>query len=185
MGGSGRARAGDDVAAELVAELRDAVARRIPGDVAVRDRDTGFAVGYPDPLVMSRDADDLPTCLWAYVACDPATLTFRITDVLTGPDRDGFDLGRRSVVFRGRMTGDRRVREYGTLPDGTRGVVREQVHSPRVLHAAIREPAAELGWHERQPVSAVVGKVVGIASGVAVVLSALVIAVLAVTGRLG
>lgn len=187
MGRTGAAGGDEPLDADLVAELRDEVARRLPDDVAIRATADGFAVGYPEPLVVPGPDGTNATTLWAHVACDPTTLTFRITDVVRTAQSAPVDtaLGRSVAVQRGRMVGDRRAREHGTLPDGTRGVVREQVHSPRLLHAAVREPAAALGWQERQPVSAVVGKVVGITAGAGVVLSGLVIAALALAGRLG
>lgn len=175
----------DDVGGELVVQLRDEVARRVPDDVVVRPAPEGFAVGYPEPLVMRGPDGPTTTHLWAMVACEPTTLTYRITDVLTGTDVSFFELSRSAFVFRGRITGDRRTREYGTLPDGTRGLLSSQVQSPKVLHTAIREPAAALGWQEKQPASAVVGKVVGIGTAVAVVLAGLVVGVLALMGRLG
>lgn len=115
------------------------------------------------------------TCLWAIAACEPATLTYRITDVLTGTDVSFRRLSRSDVAFRGRMVGDRRARVHGTLPDGSRGLLSEQVHSPRVLHAAIREPAAALGWQEKQPRSATIGMVVAITAGVGLVVAGLVV----------
>lgn len=185
MGADADRADGGPAARDLVARLRDEVARRVPDGVEVRDTADGFAVGYLEPLVMRGPDGPTSTCLWALVACDPGSMTLRITDALTGSGTSLVDLEHSVVVFRGRMTGDRRVREYGRLPDGSRGLLREQVHSPGLLHAAIREPAAALGWHERQPASAVVGKVVGVTAGVSVLVAGLVIAVLALTGRLG
>lgn len=63
-----------DVGVELVEQLRDEVAQRVPDDVAVRPAPDGFAVGY-----------------------------------------------------------------------GTRGLLRDQVHSPKALHTAIREPTPRSG----------------------------------------
>lgn len=174
-----------DTGAELVSELRDAVAARVPGDVEVRPAPDGFAVGYPEPLVMSGPDGPTATCLWAMVACDPTTLTYRITDVLTGSDVSFFGLNRSAFVFRGRMVGDRRVRERGTRPDGTRDLLRDQVHSPRVLHTAIREPATALGWQEKQPASAIVGKVVAIVAVAGLAVGGVVVGVLVLAGRLG
>lgn len=190
----GRPDAGDclpgDLAGELIAELRDAVARRVPSDGEIRDTPAGFAVGYPGLLGVTTQADEQraderPTLLWSYVSCDAATLTYRITDALSGPDPHAVDDVGRTVRFTGRMVGDHRERTYGRRPDGTWGLVSEKVLSPRLLHAAIREPAAELGWRERQPASAVIGLAVAITAAAGVVLSAVVVAVLAVTGRLG
>ncbi|MBX9243751.1 hypothetical protein ICW40_02895 [Actinotalea ferrariae] len=175
----------DGATHELVVQLRDEVAMRVPDDVVVRPAPDGFAVGYPEPLVMRGPDGPTTTHLWAMVACDPTTLTLTITDLVTGTDVSFFELSRSAFVFKGRVTGDRRTREYGTLPDGTRGLLSSQVHSPKVLHTAIREAAAELGWQEKQPTSAVVGKAVGIGTAVAVVLAGLVVGVLALTGRLG
>lgn len=175
---------GDDV--DLVAELRDAVAQHLPDDVAVRPASDGFAVGYPEPLVMRRAGTRSATCLWADVACDAATMTYTITDVVTAGDISVVGgLGVSTSLFRGRVVGDRRVREYGPRPDGTRGPLREQVHSPRVLHTAVREAATALGWQERQPASAVIGKVVGIGTAVLVLVAGLVVGALALAGRIG
>lgn len=54
-----------------------------------------------------------------------------------------------------------------------------------MLHTAIREPAAALGWQERQPTSAVVGKVVAIVAVTGLVNGGLVVGALALAGRLG
>lgn len=179
-----RTGSGGDV--DLVAELQDAVAQHLPDDVAVRPAPDGFAVGYPEPLVMRRAGTRSATCLWAEVACDAATMTYTITDVVTAGDISVVGgLGASASLFRGRIAGDRRVREYGRRPDGTRGLLSEQVHSPRTLHAAVREAASALGWQERQPASAVIGKVVGIGTAALVVVAGLVVGALALAGRLG
>lgn len=172
--------------ADLVAELREEVARLVPDGVAVRPTPDGFVVGYLEPLVRHRHDGDSVTSLRAEVTCDPATLVLTITDVVAGEALhvdDGVHAGLS--LFRGRVSGNRRVREYGRRPDGTWGLLRDQVHSARALHRAIREPAAALGWQEKQPVSATIGKVVGIGAAVAVALAAVVVGVLALAGRLG
>ncbi|WP_448630784.1 hypothetical protein [Cellulomonas soli] len=58
------------------------------------------------------------------------------------------------------------------------------MHSATVLHTAIREPAESLGWQEKQPASAVVGKTVAIVTGVGLAVGLIVVAALALTGRL-
>ncbi len=185
-GGPGNGRGGaDGPGAGLVAQLRDEVALLVPDDVVVRPAPDGFAVGYPEPLVRNGPQGARTSHLWAMVACDEATLTYRITDVVTGTDVDFFENSTSAFVFKGRITGDRSVREYGRRPDGTRGLLSEQVHSARALHDAVRVPAAALGWQEKQPASALVGKVVGIGTVVLIALSGLVVGALALAGRLG
>ena len=49
-----------DESDDLVEWFRDAVGRGIPNDVRVVSADDGFAVGYPDPLVMTRGAARRP-----------------------------------------------------------------------------------------------------------------------------
>ncbi|GIG21210.1 hypothetical protein Cch01nite_19340 [Cellulomonas chitinilytica] len=169
---------------ELVEAFRDAVARRIPDDVQIVPADEGFAVGYPDPLVMSGRGDTTCTSLWSVVRCDPRTMTFTIIDTVTDREVSRFGAGLATGGFRGRVSGDRVVHVYGTRPDGTEGRIGTHVHSARVLHEAIRGPATEQGWVERRPASAIVGLTFGLVAGAGLVVAAVVLGVLFLSGRL-
>ncbi|WP_449386062.1 hypothetical protein [Cellulomonas soli] len=174
----------DDEWGGVVEQLRDEVAARVPEDVEVRPTAEGFAVGYPEPLVMRGPDGQTTSCLWSLVRCEPSTMTLWIVDVVTSGETSWFDGSLTSRGFRGRVSGDRSASEYGTLPDGSHGLLRKRVHSATVLHTAIREPAESLGWQEKQPASAVVGKTVAIVTGVGLAVGLIVVAALALTGRL-
>ncbi|MHA3946915.1 hypothetical protein [Cellulomonas bogoriensis] len=146
----------------------------------MRPAPLGFAVGYPEPLSVGGP-DAGATAMWAVVTCEPDTKVFTIADIWTMWDPDFMDGSVRTVG--GRRVAVKRVREFGTLPDGTRGVVRVREQSTRVLHAAIREPAALLGWQERQPASVALGKVVVTVIGTLLVLGALYAGWLGLTGQ--
>lgn len=172
-----------DDPAGLVTSFRDAVAQVIPHDVEVRPADDGFGVGYPEPLVMEMGASTSSTTLWSLVRCDPSTMTFKIVDAITDRGLDYFD-GSSIGAFRGRVSGDRVAYHYGTLPDGTKGLIRKHVHSARALHEAIRGPAADLGWVEKQPASAIVGLTMGVIGGVGGLVTLVVLGVLFATGQM-
>ncbi|GAA3816652.1 hypothetical protein [Cellulomonas soli] len=170
---------------DLVDQLREQVTVQVPHDVDVRPTEDGFAVGYPEPLVMRGPDGPSVSCLWSLVRCEPSTMTFQIVDVVTEGEASWFEGSLTASGFRGRVSGDRSASVYGTLPDGSHGLLEKRVHSAKVLHTAIREPAAALGWQEKQPASAIVGKTVAIVTGIGLLLGLGGVAALALTGRLG
>ena len=111
-------------------------------------------------------------------------MTFKVIDTVTDREVSDFGAGLSVGGFRGRVSGDRAVYTYGTRPDGTKGRIGKQVHSARVLHEAIRRPAAELGWVERQPASAIAGLVFAWIGGVGAVVTLVVLGALFLSGRL-
>ncbi len=170
---------------DLVAELREAVERRVPDDVMVRETDDGFAVGFRHPFEDRIGSTQGQVRSWAMVRCDPATMTLRIEDMRFSAGTDRLT-GKVGVAgFRGRENAVRSVAVYAPGPDGEPVLVERQVQRTSTLHGAVRGPAAELGWHEKQPLSATVGKVVGAIAGAGALLTLVVLGVLALTGRLG
>lgn len=177
-------RTGDGVH-DLVAELRDEVRRHAPADVVVHDVADGLAVGHALPFETHGAGSATTTRLWAVVRCDPATLTLRIEDVVTALEVDRPDAAVRWSTFRGRAVGTGAVAVYGRRPDGSVGRLgTRRRQGARALHDAVRGPATALGWREAQPLSATVGRVVGLVAGAGAGLTLVALAVLALTGRL-
>lgn len=170
---------------DLVAELREAVERRAPDDVLVRETDDGFAVGFRHPFEDGVGSTRGQVRSWALVHCDGTTMTLRIEDVrlAAGVDR----LTGRLVLggFRGREMVRRSVAVYEPGPDGEPVLVSRQVQRTSTLHETVRGPARELGWREKQPASAIAGLVAAGVAGGGLVIGGVVVAVLALTGRIG
>jgi hypothetical protein len=167
----------------LVAELRRRVADVAPDDVVVLPRQDGFDVQYAEELRFRGTTRTVVSSYRARAQCDPTTMTYQILDsarsVGSGPGPTTWK------VVHGRINEWRRVSVFGMRDDGTVGVVEERKQDTRVLHAAIRGPAAELGWTERQPLTARVGLVVGVIGGVGALVTVVALAVLALMGKFG
>lgn len=173
-----------DDPAGLVAELRAEVARRVPDDVEVRATDDGFAVAYADAWVTRGPDGVSASALRSVVRCDPATLTLRIEDVVAGA---GVGRSGRLVRggFRGQATGSGSRSVYGRRPDGSHGLLtRARGRGPDALHRAIRAAGGELGWQEKQPWSVTVARVAAAVGAGGALVTVLVLALAAATGRL-
>lgn len=167
-----------------VREFRDAVAHAAPDTLEVTPLPDGFDVVYREELTQHGILLRIDSTFRGVVTCDPAQRTFTLED--RGITQHQSLAGLRMSVsgFRGRQHATRTVKAFGTLDDGTWGEVSTQTQDTRVIHAAVREPAEALGWTEKQPTSATVGKVVAISTGVAMALAAVVVGVLFLAGVL-
>lgn len=167
-----------------VREFREAVAGAAPEELEVTPTPGGFDVVYRNELTQHGILLRIDSTYRSVVLCDPVARTFSMADVGVVRSSSLGGLRRSTEVFKGRMYMTRTVDLIGKREDGSLGKVDTQTQNTRVLHKAIREPAAALGWTEGQPTSAKVGKIVAIATGAALTVAGVVVAILALTGSL-
>ncbi|WP_062078571.1 hypothetical protein [Demequina globuliformis] len=169
----------DDLA---VKEFIDAVTHSAPAELMVTAIDDGFDVTYREELTQRGILMRIDSTFRAVVRCDASTRTFTMADVGVVSHSSLGGLRRSTSWTSGRMYATRTVEAWGTRDDGTIGTLDSQKQDTRVLHAAVRGPASELGWVEEQPLSAKVGKTVAIVVAVGTVLAGVVVGVLAIAG---
>lgn len=165
-----------------VREFRQAVASAAPEELEVTPVDGGFDVVYREKLTQRGILIRIESTFRGVVQCDPTTRTFTLADTGIVDHRTLAGLRRTTTSFQGRRYASRTVKAYGEREDGTIGPVSTQVQNTRVIHAAVREPAAALGWTEEQPSSAKVGKRVAWIIGGGLAVAGIAIAVLAIAG---
>lgn len=165
-----------------IREFRQAVSAAAPDELEVTAIAHGFDVVYREELTQHGILMRIDSTFRGVVTCDPAQRTFTLED--RGITQHQSLAGLRLTVsgFRGRQNATRTVTGWGKQDDGTWGEVSTQTQSTRVIHAAVREPAAALGWTEKQPTSATIGKVVALIAGGGLALAGLTLGVLAIVG---
>jgi|SRR5690554_6692796 len=165
-----------------IREFRQAVSVAAPDELEVTAITDGFDVVYRDELTQHGILMRIDSTFRGVITCDPAQRTFTLEDC--GITQHQSLAGLRMTVsgFRGRQNATHTVTAWGTQDDGTWGEVSTQTQNTRVIHAAVRGPAAALGWTEKQPLSAKVGKTVAIVTGVGMIIAAVVVGVLALNG---
>ncbi|MDE0547625.1 hypothetical protein [Microbacterium sp. C7(2022)] len=166
-------------------EFVEAVRAIAPGELEVTSTDAGFGIAYAETLVQHGILLRIEQTYCSVVTCDPVGRTFVMED--RGMVRRS-ELGgtSRSVSgARGRLNAWAQVTLWGENPDGSWGEVGTQKQDTRVLHAAVRGAAEELGWIEKQPAAANVGKLVAGIVVAGFVLAGVVVAALALTGGFG
>ncbi|QGQ20771.1 hypothetical protein GC089_18205 [Cellulomonas sp. JZ18] len=170
---------------DLVAELREAVERRVPDDVMVEETDDGFAVGFRHPFEDGIGSTRGWVRSWSMVRCDPTTMTLRIVDMSLSAEVNRFTGSVSASGRTGREKYRRWVEVYERGPDGRMVLVGREEQRSSTLHDAIRGPARELGWQEKQPASAIAGLVAAAVAGGGLVIGGVFVAVMALTGRIG
>ncbi|WP_062213526.1 hypothetical protein [Demequina oxidasica] len=177
----------DSVASQqdsAINQFRNAVAKAAPAELEVTALEAGFDVVYREQLTFKGVLLQIDSTFRVEVRCDSAARTFTMTDVGIVSRSSLATLSRTTSRFRGRQHAMRMVEAVGLKDDGTIGRVSTQRQDTRVLHSAVREPAVALGWTERQPKVATFGKWVAIMTGCGLVVGAVVVVVLALTGGL-
>ena len=173
---------GSDFEDHSIREFRQAVSAAAPDELEVTAIADGFDVIYREELTQHGILMRIDSTFRGVITCDPAQRTFTLED--RGITQHQSLTGLRMTVsgFRGRQNATRTVAAWGKQDDGTWGEVSTQTQNTRVIHAAVREPAAALGWTEKQPASATIGKVVAFIAGGGLALAGLTLGVLAIAG---
>lgn len=166
-----------------IAEFRRAVEAAAPPELEVLPAEGGFDVQYRERLLIDGAFHTVESGFWAHVRCNPETLWFTLEDRgRVEYTRPGMRASRGQT--RGRAYRKSTVTTYAVLPDGSMGSLGTATQDTRVIHQAVREPAAQLQWVEREPASVKIGKTfffVGLFGGA---LTLVTLAVLALTGQL-
>lgn len=165
-------------------QFREAVATSAPPELEVTALDSGFDVVYREELTFKGILTRVDSTFRVEVRCDSTARTFTMADVGVVKHRNLANLRLTRSGFKGRANAMRMVEAVGRKADGTVGEVHSQRQDTRVLHTAVREPATSLGWTEHQTAAARIGKWVAIVTGGLLVVSAVVVGVLALTGAL-
>ena len=168
---------------ESIREFREAVAKSAPKELEVEPLEGGFKIFYRETIPDYGDYRRFSSSYLAVVLCDPLTRVFTMEDqgMLEYGSLRSLTLGKET--FRGRSLESRFSTVMERQADGSFTAVESVRQSTRELHAAVRKPAAALGWKEKQPLSAKIGMIVAITTGGGLVLSGIVLAVLALTGN--
>lgn len=177
--------------------LFEAVRERAEGTPYVVERtDEGFDVRLD--LADARWFDlmhkrGLRTAYTHHVRLDEAEHVLAITDDMRSVEwRAGADVGHggmRPVLAAQAQRATGRFhevsfhKEYGLSEDGHLGEVVSYSFSSKEGLTLIREPAKELGWTERMPVTAKVGLVFGVVGGVGALVTVVVLLVLLALGK--
>lgn len=167
-----------------IREFREAVSAAAPDELEVTAISDGFDVVYREKLTQHGIVMRIDSTFRGVVTCDPAERTFTIEDRGITQHQSLASLRMSVTGFRGRQNATRTVTAWGKQNDGTWGEVSPQTQDTREIHTAVREPAAALGWTEKQPTSAKVGKVVAYIAGGGLAVGAVVVGVLFLAGVL-
>lgn len=175
-----------DTGHAAIAALRNQVVAQAPAELEVLATDDGFDVVYREELTQRGVLMRTDSTLRVVVRCEPETLTFTMTDVGTITRTELADAhtgAHRSVQgSAGRAHVRRTVEAHGRRADGSWGPLGTQRQDSRELHAAVRAPAADLGWLEQEPAAARVGRYVAVATGVGLAIGVVIVGALALTG---
>lgn len=163
-------------------EFCETVATAASDELEVQAMEGGFMVFYREKLPGAGIELRFSSSYLLVVKCDPLARSFTMEDQQSIEYGDLRSLNWGKQTRRGRVieTRYREVRER--QGDGSFKTVESVRQSTRALHAAVRGPAAALGWTEKQPLSAKIGIVAGIIGGVGALFTVVALAVVAISG---